>query len=369
MLLNPISTPVSPAPPAQDLLALLGANPPVTVIQTNQDLKQILGMNSTRNLVYTGKNKLAHYSILRIKKKDGTWRKLHNPDNQMRSIQYRILTKLLNKLVLPEYVYAFERDRNIPTMAALHVNKYCIISIDIKDFFHSIRQTTLFSILQRLGFGDSPARTLSELCTYKAFVPQGALTSPKISNLITSVTFGPEIQTYCREKQFTLTIYADDVTISTNDRTISPRHVIQDLTRIIQTYGFRINRKKTKIMFRGSRQYVCGAVVNAKVNLIVKERKKLRAIIHNVTRNGIEAEAVKFGSDPSKFLNYLRGRVNWFRQLNPVLGQKYFDKLKTYLLIVKKQAEAEAEVAILYKAYMEEINGVILDEPVTLPWE
>ena len=287
----------------------------------------------------------------------------------MRTIQYRILTKFLNRLTLPDYVYAFEKNRNIPSMAALHVGKYCIISVDIKDFFHSIKQATLYNIMCRLGLGDMPARTISELCTYKAFVPQGALTSPKISNLITSVTFGPEIKNYCTTNNLTLTIYADDVTVSTNNRDINPREVIQEITRIIQSHGFRINRKKTKIMFHGSRQYVCGAVVNSKVNLIVKERKKLRAIIHNITKNGIEAEAAKTGLEPSKFLNFLRGRVNWFRQLNPTMGQKYFDQLKTYLLEVKAKAEKDAEVALLYKAYMEEINSTIYEEPGTLPWE
>jgi RNA-directed DNA polymerase len=306
---------------------------------------------------------------MRIRKRDGTWRKLHNPDTQMRTVQYRLLTKVLNKLVLPEYVYAFEKNRNIPTMAALHVNKYCIISIDIKDFFHSIKQEKLFGILCRLGIGDLPARTISELCTYKAFVPQGALTSPKVSNLITSVTFGPEIEQYCDDNGFTLTIYADDVTISTNNRELNPKLVVQELTRFIQSHGFRVNRKKTKVMFHGSRQYVCGAVVNSKVNLIVKERKKLRAIIHNITKNGIEAEAAKTNMEPSKFLNFLRGRVNWFRQLNPVMGQKYFDKLKAYLQVLKEQALEDAEVALLYKAYMEEIDNTIMEEPITLPWE
>ena len=286
----------------------------------------------------------------------------------MRSVQYRLLTKLLNRLILPDYVYAFEKDRNIPAMAALHTNKYCIISLDIKEFFHSIMQEDLAIILQRLGIGTMPARTISEICTYKAFVPQGALTSPKLSNLVTSVTFGPEVKTYCDEKGLTLTVYADDVTVSTNNKDVNPKEVIQDISLMIQAHGFRINRKKTKVMYHGSRQYVCGAVVNAKVNLIVKERKKLRAMVHNVVKNGIPAEAAKTEQDPNKFLNHLRGRINWYRQLNPVLGQKLFDKLKTYLLELKAQAAKEAEVAILYADYMLEIDRAIAEEPVNLPF-
>jgi RNA-directed DNA polymerase len=287
----------------------------------------------------------------------------------MRTIQYRLLTKVLNKLALPEYVHAFEKNRSIPTMAAMHVNKHCIISVDIKDFFHSIKQEKLFSILCRLGIGSIPARTISEICTYKAFVPQGALTSPKVSNLITSVTFGPNIQQYCQLHEFTLTIYADDVTISTNNKQVDPKMVIRDISKMIRDEGFRINKKKTKVMFYGSRQYVCGAVVNTKVNLIVKERKRLRAIIHNVIKNGIDAEAAKTTMDPVKFLNFLRGRLNWFRQLNPIMGQAYYIKLKDYLCTLKATAIRDAEVALLYKAYMEEIDNVILEEPVRLPWE
>ncbi len=368
MLQSPLAAPMPALPSVAPDLALL-MQPLLPQIQTNKDLQVVLEMKSVKMLTFCSKNKSEHYTKLTIPKHDGTLRTLYNPDAQMRAAQYRILTKLLNNLNLPDYVYAFERNKNIPSMAAKHVGKHCIISLDIKDFFHSIKQHTVFNIMQRLGLGDFPARTVSELCTYKAFVPQGALTSPKISNLVTSVTFGPEIQDYCREHQLVLTIYADDVVVSSDNKEIDPKEIIQDLTRIITSHGFRINKKKTKVMFHGSRQYVCGAVVNAKVNLIVKERKRLRAIIHNITKNGIEVEAVKSNKEPAQFLNYVRGRVNWFRQLNSVMGKQYFDKLKAYLETVKAAALEEANLALLYKHYMEEAEKIILDGgEISVPW-
>jgi RNA-directed DNA polymerase len=63
--------------------------------------------------------------------------------------------------------------------------------LDIKDFFHTIKQNELLHVISAIGIGALPARTLSELCTFKAFVPQGAITSPKVSNIITARTFGP----------------------------------------------------------------------------------------------------------------------------------------------------------------------------------
>ena len=112
----------------------------------------------------------------------------------MRSAQFRICAAILNRITVPNYIYAFERDKNIPGMAANHVRKKVVVSLDIKDFFHSIKQRTLQELFGKYGFGEKPARTLSELCTFKSYVPQGAITSPKISNLIAADSFGPRIK-------------------------------------------------------------------------------------------------------------------------------------------------------------------------------
>lgn len=84
-------------------------------------------------------------------------------------------------------------------------------------------------------------------------------------------------------------------------------------------------------MHRSRRQYVCGVVVNEKTNLLKKERNKLRAICHNVARNGLEAEAAKNNLTASQFESHLKGKLNWFKQLNPVLGGNLITKLNTAL--------------------------------------
>lgn len=211
-------------------------------------------------------------------------------------------------------------------MAACHVGKRIVVSLDIKDFFHSIKQSQLYDFYKKIGFGEKPARTLSELCTYKAFVPQGALTSPKVSNIVASLTFGPVIKEYCDRKGLTLSIYADDVTISWTDTT-TPVEVLNVVKEAITKAGFRVNTKKTKIMTKAQRQYVCGVVVNEKTNLIREERLRLRAIVHNVTVHGLSAEAAKNDETPEHFLEILKGKLNWLRQLNQPLGQKLMDKL------------------------------------------
>jgi RNA-directed DNA polymerase len=252
----------------------------------------------------------------------------------MRVAQYRILKEILEKIEVPDYVCAFEKDRNIPDMAALHVNKKIIVSVDLKDFFTSIKQFHVNQIFEHLGFESAPARTLSELCTYGSFVPQGALTSPKLSNIVTSLTFGPIIKAFCEEHGYILTIYADDITVSSTEKMdglegrLKAGEVVNFIRKTVGSYGFQLNPKKIKIMKNHMRQYVCGAVVNSKVNMQFSERNRLRAIVHNCLMNGIVKEAEKFGVPPDKFSAKIMGRLNWFSQLNPVAGEKAKTKFK-----------------------------------------
>lgn len=248
----------------------------------------------------------------------------------MRNIQYRILMAVLNKVPIPDYIYAFEKNKSVPKMARVHVGKRVVISLDIKDFFHSIKQVRLAGIFESLGFSEKPARTLSELCTYKAYVPQGGLTSPKLSNIVAAMTFGPKIKEYCDGAGLALTIYADDITVSFNgSRPVGP--ILEALTNFVVGEGFKINHQKTKVMTKSRRQYVCGVVVNEKPNLVREERKRLRAIVHNIVTKGIEGEAAKNSLPPEKFAEVIRGKVNWFRQLNPGIGDKLMSSLSAYL--------------------------------------
>lgn len=294
--------------------------------QINRDLARLLKWKKTVLLTNLAKDKSKHYSPIFLRKKGGTGklRKIYNPDTLMRSVQFRIL-QLLDQIKVPDYIYAFEKGKSIPTMAQHHTGKSLVISIDLKDFFTSIKEIHLFTLFTLLGINQKPARTLSEMCTYKSFVPQGALTSPKVSNLITAATFGPQLKAYCDQMGYVLTIYADDITISSSqDLTQQEGRPIETIlsfvSQLVRSFGFKINHEKTKVMHYSQRQYVCGAVVNVKVNLQKSERRILRAIVHNVSRHGVESESAKSGVTPEAFVAKIMGRLNWFSQLNPEAG-------------------------------------------------
>jgi RNA-directed DNA polymerase len=282
----------------------------------------------------------------------------------MRAAQFRICSKILNWVDVPDYIYAFEKDKSIPKMALKHVNKAVVISVDIKEFFHTIKQNQVMLLFQNLGIGAMPARTLSELCTFKAFVPQGALTSPKLSNIISARSFGPQIKAYCDGKGLILTIYADDITVSSDDPNLNVGEVISAITNIVTQNGFRVNTRKTKVMRRHHRQYVCGVVVNEKTNLIRRERLRLRAIVHNVTVNGPEHEASRSNTTVDHFINELRGKINWYTQLNKSKAEKLSAELSVALKLHKLDIQ---EVRVSPEGVVSSVEHD--DEDDALPWE
>lgn len=252
----------------------------------------------------------------------------------MRVVQYKILKEILEKVPVPDYVYAFEKGKNIPGMAEIHVGKKIVVSLDLKDFFTSIKQRHLLQIFGHMGFGDAPATTLSELCTYKSFVPQGALTSPKISNIFTALTFGPSVKEFCDAKGYTLSIYADDITISRNENfsgeegKLATKELIDFISSTVANFGMKINTEKTKVMHSFQRQWVCGTVVNQKVNMLKKDRYSLKAIVHNCEKNGIKFEAAKTGVAPGEFAAKIAGKIGWYAQLNQEPGNKLKERFK-----------------------------------------
>lgn len=286
----------------------------------------------------------------------------------MRVVQYKILKEILEKVEVPNYVYAFEKGKNIPSMAEIHVGKKVVVSLDLKDFFTSIKQRHLLQIFGHLGFGESPALTLAELCTFKAFVPQGALTSPKLSNLFTALTFGPAVKEFCESKGYSLSIYADDITISRNtdftgaEGKTATQELIEFVSTTVAAYGMRINTEKTKVMHTFQRQWVCGTVVNQKVNMLKKDRYSLKAIVHNCEKNGIKFEAAKTGVAPGEFAAKTAGKIGWFAQLNPEAGNRLKERFKAVY-----DATTDFTPHASVSETVSEIPAVVIPTPSVLP--
>lgn len=120
------------------------------------------------------------------------------------------------------------------------------------------------------------------LCTYKSCLPQGAPTSPAISNVIL-YDFDQKMNEFCGHQSLWYSRYADDITIS-GDNKLHVRKAISRAESLLQkSYSMRLNRDKTRISSRGGQQRVTGVVVNSEASPPRTFRRRVRAAFHHAS--------------------------------------------------------------------------------------
>ena len=133
---------------------------------------------------YILENKETYYAEFSIKKKSGKLRKINAPTSWLKFL-LRDLATLFYILRTPDkHSFGFELNRNIVENAKLHIGKKVVLNIDLKDFFPNINETQVKEIFTNAPFhlNNHLAELLTSLTTYKSKLPQGASTSPIISN-------------------------------------------------------------------------------------------------------------------------------------------------------------------------------------------
>jgi len=154
------------------------------------------------------------------------------------------------------------------------------------------------------------ATVLSQICCYNGELPQGAPTSPIISNMICA-RLDSQLLDLAKQNKCLFTRYADDITFSTSrkrfpkaiaysNETTNQIHVGDDLKNIIENNGFCINDEKVWFRARDRRQMVTGLVVNDVVNITRKYKNQVRAMLHVLKKYGPERAKKEF---ESKYFN------------------------------------------------------------------
>lgn len=273
---------------------------------------------------------VVHYHRFEIPKKTGGTRLISAPKTALAQAQRWVLDTILSELDIEDTAHGFVRGRSIVTGAAPHAGRAVVINLDLKDFFPSITFRRVKGLFASFGYGEQVATVLALLCTEpprvateldgKIFhialgqrqLPQGACTSPALTNLLCR-KLDRRLSGLCAKLDFAYTRYADDLTLSGDDRT-SVYSLLRLVRRIVKEEGFVENQAKTRVMHRGRRQEVTGLTVNETPNLSRKERRRLRAVLHNVARDGLEHNN---RYDHPSFEAYLKGRVAFATMVDP----------------------------------------------------
>lgn len=298
---------------------------------------------------YCNPNNAFHrYRQFEIKKKSGGVRQITAPRNaSFRYILY-CLNIILKSIYTPsKYAMGFTEGRSVVLNADKHKGQNYVFNTDLKDFFPSIHQARVWKRLQLAPFNFAPeiASVIAGMCsmkevikgeneeeTTKYILPQGAPTSPIITNMICD-KLDHRLAGLAKRFGLNYTRYADDITFSSMHNVYQNEGAFRkELTRIITTQGFSVNETKTRLQKKGGRQEVTGIIVSDKLNVTQKYVRDIRNILYIWDRYGYHVAY-------SKFFPKYKAEKGHIKKGNPDLISVINGKL-LYLKMVKGDSDS-----------------------------
>ncbi|MCP2023270.1 UNVERIFIED_ORG: hypothetical protein J2Y76_004185 [Pseudomonas reinekei] len=294
------------------------------------------------------------YQSFEMPKKRGGFRKIDSPQKGLRVIQKHLAELLEENIEFKSCVQGFIKERGILTNAMLHKKSNWVLNVDIKDFFGSINFGRVRAVFIAKPFEIHPdvATVIAQICCFKNYLPQGAATSPIVSNIVAS-TLDNRILKHIRNNRLLYSRYADDITISA--KRIFPKEIAhvndgktiigEDLANIFSRASFEINDRKSRLQSKYSRQEVTGLITNKKVNVAAEYKNKLRTAIHHwiddpeeaerkyyIDIMGLKPDEIELSQDGRKLKRNIYGRLSF---LAMVKGKDD----PTYIKLILKMAE------------------------------
>ena len=223
-----------------------------------------------------------------------------------------------------EYVTGFEKKMSIMENAKRHLNKECIINIDLKDFFPSITNKMVYSIFCYLGYSREMCNIFTTICTYKKVIPQGAPTSPKLANLCCK-QLDKRIGALCKKYGATYSRYADDITISGNKYI---KNMLKTVQLIVEDEKFQLNHDKTRILYKGQCQEVTGLNLNSgKVTIPKSYKKELQKEIYYCKKYGVSNHLAHIKCNKAFYKEHLYGKAYFINMIEPTKAESFLKQL------------------------------------------
>ncbi len=289
-------------------------------------------------------NDLSRYCTkMAIPKKNARlgYRIVYKVNNHILKSLHKALQKHLNMLyAAPNAVHGFVPGRNTRTNALVHLARQKILSLDIEDFFGSVRDVDVAQTFEEIGCNSTVALWMGKLTTIDYKLVQGFNTSPVLANMAFKKTDNL-LESLCQKYHSEFTRYADDITIS-SDHELPP---ITEVKSLLTNTPFRINESKTKIMLRGKKQFVTGLTVfDNKYPRVPKQfKKRIRLRLYYLKKYGCKSYVIKemgiseyeaendnqkaqILQDRMRQLPFeIKGWIDYVNSIEPSLAQRYYE--------------------------------------------
>ncbi len=308
------------------------------------------------------------YSRASIPKRRGGTRELLVPEPRLKFLQRQTLG-LLNQIYSARApVHGFVIDRSAITNANAHQTRPYLLNIDLRNFFGSITRGRVLGMLKAIGLGEEVAAAICSICVTRNQLPQGAPTSPILSNMVT-FSLDRNLVTFAKANRLRYTRYADDLSFSCYAQPtalfdgvlplpgkVPVQQLSASLRSAILSSGFEINSDKVWFSGPRTRREVTGLVVNEFTNVRRNFVRNVRAALYKIEKMGAAAAEkeyqTKYKTDAA-LKQVLRGRLEWIAQVRGrsfdayrTLARRFNGQFPEYALPILPTNEEIAERAV-----------------------
>jgi RNA-directed DNA polymerase len=284
-----------------------------------------------------GASLVSHYVEFMIPKRTGGERKISAPLPRLKRAQRWIAEQILARVPVHGAAHGFLRQRSIVSNARPHVGTPVVVNLDLQDFFPSVCYRRVRGLFRALGYSEAAATIFALICTHpremaqveidgqtyhvalaERALPQGAPTSPAITNLICR-DLDAGLTKIAAALGFCYTRYADDLTFSAQ-RPPADGAVGQLLRRarfLVEKNGFRVHPEKTRVLRRSRRQEVTGIVVNERPAICRATLRRFRATLKQIERDGPDG---KHWNGNTNVIAAIAGFASYVAMVDPQRG-------------------------------------------------
>ncbi|PRB02043.1 RNA-dependent DNA polymerase [Chryseobacterium sp. MYb7] len=292
-------------------------------------LTLLLGRNS-KYLSSVVNSNISHYREFEIPKKKGGTRKITAPYPALLDCQRWIYNNILKNIKIHPCAQGFTKKKSIITNAKIHVNQDEFLKIDIKDFFPSITINQVINIFKSFGYTQKVSFYLASICCYDQNLPQGAPTSPILSNLV-AITLDKRLFAFAKKFDLKYTRYADDLAFS--GKKITSKH-LEYIKEIISECGFEANDEKTFLQQKKSKRIITGISISDNTIKVPKQyKRKLKQEVHFIRKFGALNVIRRNKIKNPNYLYSIIGKLNFWMSVEPnnQFAKKAYNDLKQFI--------------------------------------
>jgi hypothetical protein len=265
--------------------------------------------------IYSIMNKpSAFYYFAEIPKRSGGIRKISIPFPALMYLQKWILENVLIKDVPHDCATAFYKKRSIITHANIHLGNECLLKLDLENFYSSIPKKRIISVFQYLGYSHNVSYMLASICCVNDCLPQGAPTSPTLSNIVAK-RLDKRLLGLTKINEIIYSRYADDLTFSGN---YISENLIFLIKKIISEEGFTLNEKKSRLSFEGQKKIITGISISGnKLTLPKNTSRKIRQEVFYIKKYGLKNHMVVTKNQDPIYIDRLLGKLRFWKSIEP----------------------------------------------------